>query len=84
MVNLFNIANYLTLKNDFESMLGFTQEEMETLLNQVYQDYPIPEESRKEVGEVAKSQYNGYRFIDPEGNETDLIQIPVVIEEKEE
>ena len=63
----FNIASYITLDARFENMLGFTQSEVDTLLDTIYQDYALDPATRGEVGEVIKSQYNGYHFINPEG-----------------
>jgi len=63
----FNIADFLTLDPDFECMLGFTQSEVDQLLNDIYRDYDIDLSSRKEVGEVIKTHYNGYHFVDPSG-----------------
>ena len=63
----FNIASYITLDPKFENMLGFTQSEVDALLDAIYQDYVLDPATRGEVGEVIKSQYNGYHFINPEG-----------------
>jgi hypothetical protein len=63
----FNIADFLTLDPDFECMLGFTQSEVDQLLNDIYHDYDIDLSSRKEVGAVIKAHYNGYHFVDPSG-----------------
>ena len=63
----YNIADFLTLDPDFECMLGFTQSEVDQLLNDIYHDYDIDLRSRKEVGAVIKAHYNGYHFVDPSG-----------------
>ena len=42
----FNIANFLTLTPKFEAMLGFTQTEVEHLLDEVYQDYQYAQDFR--------------------------------------
>ncbi|MCP4112811.1 MAG: AAA family ATPase [Desulfobacteraceae bacterium] len=63
----YNIASFLTLEPEFESMLGFTQAETDYLLDEVYQDYEINPGTRKEVGDLIKNQYNGYHFVDPSG-----------------
>ncbi len=59
----FNVGTYITLNPKFEAMLGFTQDEVDTLLDQIYADYQIDEASRTEVGEVIKTHYNGYQFV---------------------
>jgi hypothetical protein len=63
----FNIADFLTLNPDFECMLGFTQSEVDQLLDDIYQDFDIAPDSRKEVAAVIKNHYNGYHFVDPSG-----------------
>jgi hypothetical protein len=63
----FNIADFLTLNPDFECMLGFTQSEVDQLLDDIYQDFDIAPDSRKEVATVIKNHYNGYHFVDPSG-----------------
>jgi Predicted AAA-ATPase. len=45
----FNIADFLTLNPDFECMLGFTQSEVDQLLDDIYQDFDIAPDSRKEL-----------------------------------
>ncbi len=59
----FNIGTYLTLHPTFEAMLGFTQTEVDDLLNQIYQDYQIDPSSWDEVRDVIKNHYNGYQFV---------------------
>ncbi|MDM8532372.1 AAA family ATPase [Anaerolineales bacterium HSG25] len=59
----FNVGSYLTLRPKFEAMLGFTQTEVDDLLDKVYQDYQIDSASRDEVGTVIKNHYDGYQFI---------------------
>ncbi len=63
----FNIANFITLEPDFENMLGFTQTEVDYLLNEIYQDYQFDPATRPETDAVIKSNYNGYHFIHPDG-----------------
>lgn len=62
----YNIANFITLDSEFESMLGFTQVEVEQLLDQIYYDYEMDPATRHEVDDVIKNQYNGYHFIAPD------------------
>ncbi|MCI5163960.1 MAG: AAA family ATPase, partial [Candidatus Electrothrix sp. AX5] len=65
MASGFNIASFLTLHPRFEHMLGFTQKEMDELLDALYQDYGIDPATRQEVGAVVKNHYNGYAFVAP-------------------
>lgn len=59
----FNIATFITLRPRFEAMLGFTQREVDRLLDQVYADYAIDPSTRNEVAAVIRNHYNGYRFV---------------------
>jgi hypothetical protein len=59
----FNVGTYITLDPDFEAMLGFTQMEVDTLLDQIYQDYELDPANRAEVGTIIKNHYNGYQFV---------------------
>lgn len=63
----FNIASIITLDHEFESMLGFTQSEVDRLLDAVYADYDINPTTRPEVDTVIRNHYNGYHFVDPAG-----------------
>ncbi len=63
----FNIGTFLTLDTEFECMLGFTQTEVNWLLDEIYRDYQIDPATRREVGAVIKNQYNGYHLITPDG-----------------
>jgi hypothetical protein len=67
MASGFNIASFITLDPEFEHMLGFTQKEMDDLLDAIYRDYGIDPGTRQEVGAVVKNQYNGYAFVTPGG-----------------
>ncbi len=67
MASGYNIANFITLVPEFETMLGFTQTEVVQLLDEVYQDYQLEPANRSEVEEVIKNHYNGYHFVTPEG-----------------
>jgi len=63
----FNIADFLTLKEKFETMMGFTQKETGQLIDEIYRDYEIAPATRPLVEEVIAANYNGYRIVDPDG-----------------
>ncbi|MCW5210934.1 AAA family ATPase, partial [Desulfobulbus sp. N3] len=65
MASGFNVANFLTLHPRFEHMLGFTQKEIDELLDAVYQDYGIDPATRQEVGAVVKNHYNATPLLRP-------------------
>lgn len=67
LASSFNIATFLTLDPEFESMLGFTQLEVDALLDEVYHDYELDPATRDEVNELIKSQYDGYHFVNLDG-----------------
>lgn len=54
----FNILTHLTNKAEYESLMGFTEDEVKTLLNLVLQDKSRENEILNEMREW----YNGYRF----------------------
>jgi len=58
----FNIAEILTLKKKFLSMLGFTQSEVDKYLEDVINDYDITDISIETVKSILKNYYDGYRF----------------------
>ena len=53
----FNIASNISIDAEFNSMIGFTHEEVKSILNEV-----IPEEKREEVYKDLVENYEGYRF----------------------
>ncbi len=63
----FNIATFITLESEFENMLGFTQTEADRLLDEIYDDYRFAPATRPETDAVVKRNYNGYHFVDPDG-----------------
>ncbi len=63
----FNIGTFLTLHPGFEQMLGFTQEETDRLLDDVYRDYQIDPGTRREVDALIRNHYDGYHFVTPHG-----------------
>ena len=73
----YNIASFITLRPGFEQMLGFTQSEVDQLLDAVYQDYGIDPATRPVVDATVRNYYNGYHFglppSEPLYNATSLI-----------
>ena len=67
LTSSYNIATFLSLDSSFESMLGFTQQEVNGLLDMIFKDYLLDPLIRPEIQEVIKTQYNGYHFVDPDG-----------------
>ncbi|WP_373838589.1 ATP-binding protein [Methanospirillum sp.] len=63
LTSSYNIGTFLTLDRSFEHMLGFTQTEVNSLMDLIYQDYAFDPSTRKQIDEVIKSQYNGYHFV---------------------
>ncbi len=62
----FNIVTFLTLEPGFEQMAGFTQAEVDALLDDIYHEYAMDPVTRPDVDALIKNQYNGYRFVSPE------------------
>ena len=63
----FNIADFITLDRRFEAMAGFTQSEVDHLLDRIYADYQLDAGSRAQVDQVIKSNYNGYHIASTDG-----------------
>jgi hypothetical protein len=63
----FNIADFLTLKEKFETMMGFTGQETGKLTDEIYRDYEIDPGTRPHIEEVITVNYNGYRIVNPDG-----------------
>jgi hypothetical protein len=63
----FNIASFITLDPEFENMLGFTQTEVDRLLDEIYEEYQFDPATRAETDALIKSNYNGYHFVNPDG-----------------
>jgi len=64
----FNIGTIITLEPMFENMLGFTQSEVDTLLDEIFNDYKLDPSTRNEVNDIIKNQYNGYNFVSTESD----------------
>ena len=67
LASAFNIATFLTLEPGFEAMLGFTQAEVDHLLDEIYREHELDPATRNEVNTLIKNNYNGYHFVDPNG-----------------
>lgn len=59
----YNIADFITLHPNLEAMMGFTGDEVETLVDQIFTDYGFDWKTRSGISEVMKSHYNGYHFV---------------------
>jgi Predicted AAA-ATPase/PD-(D/E)XK nuclease superfamily len=62
----FNIANFITLDASFENMLGFTQSEVNVLMDDICRDYDISLPQRREIETIIVNHYNGYHFVSPD------------------
>jgi hypothetical protein len=67
MASGYNIGNFITLWTKFENMLGFTQTEVDKLLDEIYQNHDIEPNTRTEVESIIKNHYDGYHFANPDG-----------------
>jgi hypothetical protein len=67
LASAYNIAEFITLEEKFETMMGFTLEETGKLVDEIYQDYEIDPSSRPLIMEVITANYNGYRIVNPIG-----------------
>jgi hypothetical protein len=63
----FNIADFITLEEKFETMMGFTLGETEKLLDDIYRDHEIDPSTRPAIMDVIIANYNGYRIVNPKG-----------------
>jgi hypothetical protein len=59
----FNIGQIITLEENTLAMMGFTQEEVDTYVEQIFADQNWGESLRKQVKEELRIHYNGYRFL---------------------
>jgi hypothetical protein len=59
----FNIGQIITLKENTLAMMGFTQEEVDTYVDEIFADHNWGEPLRKQVKEELRIHYNGYRFL---------------------
>jgi len=63
LASAYNIANFITLDASFENMLGFTQTEVNWLLDSICRDYDISQPQRREIEAIIVNHYNGYHFV---------------------
>ena len=66
LASAYNIANFITLDESFENMLGFTQTEVNSLLDSICMDYDISPPQRREIEMIIVNHYNGYHFVSPD------------------
>jgi Predicted AAA-ATPase/PD-(D/E)XK nuclease superfamily len=67
LASAYNIARFITLEKKFENMLGFTQSELDELLNAIFQDDSLDSGLRHQVNALMRTHYNGYHFVSPDG-----------------
>jgi hypothetical protein len=67
LASAYNIAEFITLEEKFDTMMGFTPRETGKLLDEVYRDYEIDPATRQLIMEVITANYNGYRIVNPKG-----------------
>lgn len=60
----FNIAEIITLNNEFHNMLGFTQNEVDKYLEAVFEAGDIDTSTLDETRLLLKEYYNGYKFLE--------------------
>ena len=58
----FNIAEILTLEDNFIDMLGFTNKQVDYYLNTVFEDYGFDKQHYKTIRFLLTKYYDGYRF----------------------
>jgi len=62
LASAFNIASFITLDKTFDSMLGFTQSEVDSLLSDICRDYDISAPQQQYIESILLTHYNGYHF----------------------
>ncbi|MEM7533755.1 MAG: AAA family ATPase, partial [Chloroflexota bacterium] len=65
LASAFNVGTYLSQDPTFEAMVGFTQAEVDWLLDEIWKDHTITANTRDEIGALLKANYNGYHFVRP-------------------
>ena len=65
LASAFNVGTYLSQDPTFEAMVGFTQTEVDWLLDEIWADHRITAHTRDEIAHLLKANYNGYHFVRP-------------------
>jgi hypothetical protein len=65
----FNIGQVITLEPHVLNMMGFTQAEVDTYLDEIFADHDWPAILKQQVRDDLRSHYNGYRLL-PDTQET--------------
>ncbi|MFH0926698.1 MAG: AAA family ATPase, partial [bacterium] len=63
LTSSFNIAEIITLEERTLGMLGFTQDEVDGYLEEVYDSYNLDKANMAEVKQIMIENYNGYKFL---------------------
>ena len=63
LASAFNVGTYLTLDPGFESMVGFTHDEVDQLLDEIFENHDLTAHDRTEIGELVQTNYDGYHFV---------------------
>ena len=66
LASAFNVGTYLTLAAGFEAMVGFTQAEVDQLVDEIYVDYAFDPTTRAEISALLYNHYDGYHFVSNE------------------
>ena len=59
----FNISQIITLKKNTLEMMGFTQDEVDTYVDDIFKEHGWDTEKRQQVRDELRSHYNGYRLL---------------------
>ncbi|MFH0926027.1 MAG: AAA family ATPase, partial [bacterium] len=59
----FNITEIITLEENTLSMLGFTQEEVDKYIMEVYENYKLDKANMEEIKKILQENFNGYKFL---------------------
>ena len=59
----FNIGQIITLEENTLAMMGFTQEEVDEYVDDIFAEFGWGVSLRQQVGEELRIHYNGYRFL---------------------
>lgn len=72
LASAFNVGTYLTFDPTFEAMVGFTQSEVDALLDEIFIDHAFPANLRNEISDLIKTNYNGYHFVEPASSDESI------------